>query len=378
MFSTPKEVARQAVDNDVHLIGVSSQAAGHKTLIPELISELKKLNAEDIVVIAGGVIPQKDYTFLHDAGVPLIFGPGTAIPDAVEKILALLKKIKIGNKMNNIKNLWKGILEKDRRSIAKAITLLESCKESDHKNQESLLELLMKNKKTPSIKIGISGITGAGKSTFIEKIGMQFIKDGKNVAVLAVDPSSPISGGSILGDKTRMEELSNHKNAYVRPSPNKANSGGLSISTRESILVLENAGFDIIFVETVGVGQSEYLAHSLVDLFLVLLLPSTGDELQGAKKGINELADLVFINKADKDLETQAGLTKISYAETLGEEKVLLNSNLNKEVLEKNYNNIVTTLNNLSESIKKRESQNIQWVKQAVEKKMCSTNKILF
>ena len=228
----------------------------------------------------------------------------------------------------------------------------------------------MKNKKTPSIKIGISGITGAGKSTFIEKIGMQFIKDGKNVAVLAVDPSSPISGGSILGDKTRMEELSNHNNAYVRPSPNKANSGGLSISTRESILVLENAGFDIIFVETVGVGQSEYLAHSLVDLFLVLLLPSTGDELQGAKKGINELADLVFINKADKDLETQAGLTKISYAETLGEEKVLLNSNLNKELLEKNYNNIVTTLNNLSESIsKKRESQNIQWVKQAVEKK---------
>ena len=272
--------------------------------------------------------------------------------------------------MNNIKNLWKGILEKDRRSIAKAITLLESCKESDHKNQESLLELLMKNKKTPSIKIGVSGITGAGKSTFIEKIGMQFIKDGKNVAVLAVDPSSPISGGSILGDKTRMEELSNHDNAYVRPSPNKANSGGLSISTRESILVLENAGFDIIFVETVGVGQSEYLAHSLVDLFLVLLLPSTGDELQGAKKGINELADLVFINKADKDLETQAGLTKISYAETLGEEKVLLNSNLNKELLEKNYNNLITTLNSLSESInQKRESQNIQWVKQAVEKK---------
>ena len=281
--------------------------------------------------------------------------------------------------MNNIKNLWKGILERDRRSIAKAITLLESCKETDQKDQEFLLELLMKNKKTPSLKIGVSGITGAGKSTFIEKIGMQFIKDGKNVAVLAVDPSSPISGGSILGDKTRMEELSNHDNAYVRPSPNKANSGGLSISTRESILVLENAGFDIIFVETVGVGQSEYLAHSLVDLFLVLLLPSTGDELQGAKKGINELADLVFINKADKDLETQAGLTKISYAETLGEEKVLLNSNLNKELLKKNYNNLIISLKGLSTSIsQRRESQNMQWVKQAVEKKCAQKIKSYF
>jgi LAO/AO transport system kinase len=282
--------------------------------------------------------------------------------------------------MNDIQTLWKGILKKDRRSIAKAITLLESSKNNDLGQQEDLLKRLMdNNKKKPSLRIGVSGITGAGKSTFIENIGMSFIKDGKNVAVLAVDPSSPISGGSILGDKTRMEKLSNHECAFVRPSPNKANSGGLSISTRESILVLENAGFDVIFVETVGVGQSEYLAHSLVDLFLVLLLPSTGDELQGAKKGINELADLIIINKADRDLENQAGLTRISYAETLGEEKVLLHSNFKKENLKETYQYILSTLENSKISIsKKRSTQNLQWTRQAVEKKCSQKIKTYF
>ncbi len=272
--------------------------------------------------------------------------------------------------MDDIKTLWKGISKKERRSIAKAITLLESSNVKDLSKQEQLLSLLMQKQTSPSLKIGISGITGAGKSTIIEKLGMHYISEGKSIAVLAVDPSSPISGGSILGDKTRMEKLSNHEKAFVRPSPNKANHGGLSISTRESILVLENAGFDIIFIETVGVGQSEYIAHSLVDLFLVLLLPSTGDELQGAKKGINELADLVIINKSDQDLENQAELTRLSYVETLGEEKVINHSNMDIKKLESTTEKIDCLIENKKDYIeKKRVKQNAEWLKQAIEKR---------
>ena len=188
----------------------------------------------------------------------------------------------------------------DRRAIAKAITLLESTHpEKLDQGQELLEELLPETGK--SLRIGITGVPGVGKSTFIEAFGMRLIEAGHRVAVLAVDPSSPITGGSILGDKTRMQQLSSHPQAFVRPSPSSGVLGGVTRRTRETMLLCEAAGYDVIIVETVGVGQSETMGASMVDLFLVLMLPNAGDELQGIKKGILELADLIVINKADGD-----------------------------------------------------------------------------
>lgn len=187
---------------------------------------------------------------------------------------------------------------KDRRSLAKAITLVES-KRDDHRQQaQQILEDILPLTGN-AIRIGITGIPGVGKSTFIEAFGLHLIQQGKKVAVLAVDPSSPVAGGSILGDKTRMEELSRQENAFIRPSPSEGSLGGVAHKTRETMLLCEAAGYDVIIVETVGVGQSEYEVASMVDFFLVLMLPNAGDELQGIKKGILELADALVINKAD-------------------------------------------------------------------------------
>ena len=186
----------------------------------------------------------------------------------------------------------------DRRALAKAITLIES-KRDDHRQQaQQVLEAALPFTGN-SIRIGITGIPGVGKSTFIEAFGLYLIQQGKKVAVLAVDPSSPVAGGSILGDKTRMEMLSREANAFIRPSPSEGSLGGVAHKTRETMLLCEAAGYDVIIVETVGVGQSEYEVASMVDFFLVLMLPNAGDELQGIKKGILELADALVINKAD-------------------------------------------------------------------------------
>src|SRR6056300_1438222 len=192
-----------------------------------------------------------------------------------------------------------------RRALAKAITLIESSHPSHRKQAAALLERCLPHS-GQSLRIGISGVPGVGKSTFIEAFGLFLIGLGKRVGVLAVDPSSPLHGGSILGDKTRMERLSREDHAFIRPSPAGRSLGGVANRTREAILVAESAGFDVILVETVGVGQSEYEVHSMTDLFLVLMLPNAGDELQGIKKGILELADLIVINKADGDQQTLA------------------------------------------------------------------------
>jgi LAO/AO transport system kinase len=168
-----------------------------------------------------------------------------------------------------------------------------------------------------SIRIGISGVPGVGKSTFIEAFGLYLISLGKRVAVLAVDPSSPIAGGSILGDKTRMEELSRRDEAFIRPSPAAGNLGGVAQKTRETMLLCEAAGYDVILVETVGVGQSEYQVAGMVDFFMVLMLPGGGDELQGIKKGILELADALVINKADGESENLAKLSKTHYSSAM-------------------------------------------------------------
>ncbi len=200
----------------------------------------------------------------------------------------------------------------NRRALARAITLVES-KRNDHRQQaQDVLESVLPDSGN-SIRIGITGIPGVGKSTFIEAFGLHLIEQGKRVAVLAVDPSSPIAGGSILGDKTRMEELSRREEAYIRPSPAGNTLGGVAQKTRETMLLCEAAGYDVILVETVGVGQSEYQVAGMVDFFMVLMLPNAGDELQGIKKGIMELADALVINKADGESINLANMTKKHY-----------------------------------------------------------------
>jgi LAO/AO transport system kinase len=188
----------------------------------------------------------------------------------------------------------------NRRALAKAITLIESSHPEHKKQAQQLLENLLPLT-GKSIRIGISGTPGVGKSTFIEVFGLLLIGLGKKVAVLAIDPSSPVAGGSILGDKTRMELLSREANAFIRPSPSSGQLGGVALKTRESMLACEAAGFDVIVVETVGAGQSEFDVVNMVDFFLVLLQPNAGDDLQGIKKGIIEMADALVINKADGD-----------------------------------------------------------------------------
>ncbi|MFN0185037.1 MAG: methylmalonyl Co-A mutase-associated GTPase MeaB [Aquabacterium sp.] len=187
-----------------------------------------------------------------------------------------------------------------RRAMAKAITLLESTRPDHRPRADALLNVLLPASGR-SFRIGISGVPGVGKSTFIETLGLALIEQGHRVAVLAVDPSSSVSGGSILGDKTRMERLSVDERAFIRPSPASGNLGGVAERTRESMLVCEAAGHDIVIVETVGVGQSETAVAGMTDLFVLLQLPNAGDDLQAIKKGVMELADLVVINKADLD-----------------------------------------------------------------------------
>ena len=187
-----------------------------------------------------------------------------------------------------------------RRALAKAITLMESSRE-DHRNQADQLLTQLLPHTGQSMRIGLSGVPGVGKSTLIENLGMWLINQGHKVAVLAVDPSSSVSGGSILGDKTRMELLSNNPAAYIRPSPSSGTLGGVAEKTRECILLCEAAGYDIVIVETMGVGQSETTVAGMTDMFVVMQLPNAGDDLQAIKKGIMEIADVVLINKSDLD-----------------------------------------------------------------------------
>ncbi|MDD5478591.1 methylmalonyl Co-A mutase-associated GTPase MeaB [Rhodoferax sp.] len=189
---------------------------------------------------------------------------------------------------------------RQRRAMAKAITLLESTR-ADHRLQADELLTALLPHTGKSFRLGISGVPGVGKSTFIEALGLYLIQQGHRVAVLAVDPSSTVSGGSILGDKTRMEMLSVHEKAYIRPSPSSGTLGGVAEKTREAMLVCEAAGYDVVIVETVGVGQSETAVANMTDMFVLMQLPNAGDDLQAIKKGVMELADLVVINKVDLD-----------------------------------------------------------------------------
>ncbi|MCB2106118.1 MAG: methylmalonyl Co-A mutase-associated GTPase MeaB [Rhodobacteraceae bacterium] len=209
-----------------------------------------------------------------------------------------------------------GVLAGDRTVLARAITLIESRK-AEHQAEAQAMLVKLLPKTGNSIRIGISGLPGAGKSTFIDAFGTMLTAHGRKVAVLAVDPTSSRTGGSILGDKTRMAKLAVDANAYIRPSPTGGNLGGVARATREAILVCEAAGFDVILVETVGVGQSETAVSEMVDFFLVLMLAGGGDELQGIKKGVLELADMIAITKADGDNVKRAQSTAADYQHAL-------------------------------------------------------------
>jgi LAO/AO transport system kinase len=209
-----------------------------------------------------------------------------------------------------------GVREGDRKVLAKTITLIESAHPAHQGLIASVVDGLIPYS-GQAVRLGITGVPGAGKSTFIESLGLKLVDEGHRVAILAVDPSSAKSGGSILGDKTRMEKLSVHERAFIRPSPSGGTLGGVARKTRESILVCEAAGFDVIFVETVGVGQSEVSVASMVDFFLVLILAGAGDELQGIKRGILELADAVVVNKEDGNNIDKARQTRRDYESAL-------------------------------------------------------------
>jgi LAO/AO transport system kinase len=212
----------------------------------------------------------------------------------------------------NAQTYISGVLNRDRRTLAKTITLIESSLPADHEMANRILDAILPHT-GKALRVGITGLPGSGKSTFIESFGMMLTEKGYSVAVLAVDPSSPKTGGSILADKTRMQKLAVNEKAFIRPSPSGSTLGGVARKTRETMLVCEAAGFDVVLVETVGVGQSEVSVASMVDFFLVLMIAGGGDELQGIKKGVLELADAIAVNKADGDNIERAELARHEY-----------------------------------------------------------------
>lgn len=271
-----------------------------------------------------------------------------------------------------------GVLKKDRPVIAKSITLIESVLPAHQQLAQQILDGLLPASGN-AIRIGVSGVPGVGKSTFIENFGMMLIEKGHRVAVLAIDPSSSRSGGSIMGDKTRMDRLALQPNAFIRPSPTSGTLGGVAKKTRESMVICEAAGYDVILVETVGVGQSETAVASMVDFFLVLLLAGAGDELQGIKKGILELADGIAINKADGNnierarearAEYESALNLIESTSSVWSVPVLTCSALTTDGFDDVWETILDhrqKLTDAGELIEKRRLQAIDWMWALVE-----------
>ncbi|MFL2801458.1 MAG: methylmalonyl Co-A mutase-associated GTPase MeaB [Paracoccaceae bacterium] len=277
--------------------------------------------------------------------------------------------------------LLKKIIENDRKALAKAITLVESTLSKHKKESDKLIQDLIKINKNESIRIALSGTPGAGKSTFIEAFGSKLIEDGNRVAVLAIDPSSKQTGGSILGDKTRMENLSRQPNAFIRPSPSSLNLGGVTTKTREVIQLCEAGGYNIIIVETVGVGQSETAVFDMTDVFCLLITPDSGDELQGLKKGITESADFIIVNKADGKLTKSASLAVAEYTSALrllGKKNdvpenypkaTMVSSLTGKGIKEINDEilNFISLQKKNGHFERKRSQQKIQWFKEKID-----------
>ena len=305
---------------------------------------------------------------------------GVSKPETTSKASA--EKIKINRaRQNSVNEFVTGILIGNITFLSKAITLVES---TNIKHQQKANEIL--NRCLPhsnkSIRIGITGVPGVGKSTFIETFGKYLTAQGKKVAVLAVDPSSSVNKGAILGDKTRMEALVTDENAFIRPSPSGTSLGGVAQKTRESIILCEAAGFDTIIIETVGVGQSETVVHSMVDFFLLLKLAGAGDELQGIKRGIIEMADAIVINKADGDNKQNAKIAKVAFnralhlyplKESKWQPKVLTASALHNSGIEEINNMILTYIAITKENAyfnKKRNEQNKFWLLSTIEQQL--------
>ncbi|HKL15817.1 MAG TPA: methylmalonyl Co-A mutase-associated GTPase MeaB [Balneolaceae bacterium] len=276
-----------------------------------------------------------------------------------------------------------GIKSGNRTVLSKAITLIESSKSANRELGQEILEEVMPLTGN-SVRIGITGVPGVGKSTFIEAIGNRFLDDGEKLAVLAIDPTSSRTKGSILGDKTRMATLSNHNNAYIRPSPTSGTLGGVARTSRETMLLCEAAGFTTIFIETVGVGQSETTVHNMVDMFLLLMLAGAGDELQGIKRGIMEMADLIAINKAEKNNLAEAKRARQEYKNALSlyppspsgwKAPVVTCSALNDVGLDVVQNTITDYLKHIKETgyfKDQRTEQTAWWMHETIREKLTS------
>ncbi len=284
----------------------------------------------------------------------------------------------------SVEDLFSQILKGDITALSRAITLVESKNASHVEKANAIIKSCLPNANN-SVRIGITGVPGVGKSTFIESFGKYLTAQGKKVAVLAIDPSSSLTKGSILGDKTRMEDLVKDKNAFIRPSPSGDSLGGVARKTRETITLCEAAGFDTIIIETVGVGQSETAVHSMVDFFLLLKLAGAGDELQGIKRGIIEMADAIAINKADGENTKSAKIAKVEFnralhlypkKESSWTPKVTLCSALHNEGIDNIWNIIqdyvkITSENNYLQF--KRNEQNKFWLIQTIEEQLKSS-----
>lgn len=308
---------------------------------------------------------------------------GVSLPETTNNSAA--QKIKLSRaKQHSVEAFVTNILAGDIPFLSRAITLVESTTVKHQQKANAILERCLPFANN-SIRIGITGVPGVGKSTFIEAFGKHLTSQGKKVAVLAVDPSSSLNKGSILGDKTRMEELVTDKNAFIRPSPSGTSLGGVAQKTRESIILCEAAGFDTIIIETVGVGQSETVVHSMVDFFLLLKLSGAGDELQGMKRGIIEMADAIVIHKADGDNIQRAKMAKVAFTNALHlyplkenkwQPKVVTASALEKhgiaeiELLISEY--IQLTKQNASFE-NKRNAQNKFWLLSTIEQQLKSS-----
>ena len=305
---------------------------------------------------------------------------GVSKPETTSKASA--EKIKKSRaRQRSVNEFVTGVLNSNITFLSKAITLVES---TNIKHQQKANEIL--NRCLPhankSVRIGITGVPGVGKSTFIETFGKYLTAQGKKVAVLAVDPSSSVNKGSILGDKTRMEALVTDENAFIRPSPSGTSLGGVAQKTRESIILCEAAGFDTIIIETVGVGQSETVVHSMVDFFLLLKLAGAGDELQGIKRGIIEMADAIVINKADGENKQNAKIAKVAFnralhlyplKESKWQPKVLTASALHNSGIEEINKMILTYISITKENAyfnKKRNEQNKFWLLSTIEQQL--------
>lgn len=275
------------------------------------------------------------------------------------------------------RSLVTGVLAGKRRALAKAITLIESTRTEHRERAAALLDVLLTHT-GKAYRIGITGVPGVGKSTFIEAFGLYLIEQGLKVAVLAIDPSSTVSGGSILGDKTRMERLSQSPAAFIRPSPSAGALGGVAATTREALLLCEAAGFDVVIVETVGVGQSETLVAGMTDVFVLLQLPNAGDELQALKKGIIELADVILYNKADIDpiaaeraaTQMRAALALLKPASAHWQPRVLQISSMQGQGIEAVWATLQEYHQNMAMTgalAEKRRRQALEWMWQAID-----------